>query len=104
MPCSSLESKCEDCGRPFLPAPPLCPGCRAKAFKELWEGNLRDWTKDPETGESSEQYLQLVDIIDDIIQKSAKDLIFGKSKNVARLILSRLARDHGLAPANWKVG
>jgi len=93
---------CTECGKPCHPPPDLCPGCRARAFKELWEDNLQDWTKDPETGEDSEQYLKLAGIIDEIIRTSAKDLIFGKSEKVARLILSKLAHEHGLAPIDWR--
>lgn len=60
----------------------------------------RDWTVDPDTNRcnSSEQYRYLVDQIEQTILNSANDIVRGRTKTVAGLILATLAHTHGLAP------
>ena len=60
---------------------------------------MSDWTES-ENGacNNSDIYLKLVDEVDRLIRNSAFDLIRGKSRCVARLIVSQLAHIHKLSP------
>lgn len=60
---------------------------------------MSDWTAD-EAGvsNSSAAYREIADAVADLIWASAHDLIRGNTETVARLIVAKLAHEHGLAP------
>lgn len=65
--------------------------------RALWA----DWTVDPRTGRSnsSPEFERLCFEVERLIRASAFDLIGGRADQVARLIMARLAHEHGLRPA-----
>jgi hypothetical protein len=58
----------------------------------------KDWTVKDGRANSSDKFVELMEVIEDIIISSARDLIGGKRHKVARLILAVLAHKHGMAP------
>lgn len=58
-----------------------------------------DWTADERgVSNSSTAYREVADAVADLIWSSAHDLIRGNTRAVARLIVAKLAHEHGLAP------
>ena len=58
-----------------------------------------DWTTNSEgRANSSDKFLELKKVIEEIIRHSAFDLIAGRTDRVAGLILAQLAHNHSLAP------
>lgn len=59
-----------------------------------------DWTICTKTGRanSSERFEEISRAIESIIRGDATTLIAGRAGQTARLILARLAHEHGLAP------
>jgi len=60
----------------------------------------QNWTVDTETGcsNSSQRFNRVVARIDDIIVNSDHDLVTGRTKTVAQLIMAQLAHVEGLMP------
>ena len=59
-----------------------------------------NWTVDPVTGRhnSSEEFLNLCNVVEGIIRGSAFDLIAGRAGTVAGLIMANLAHAHNMGP------
>lgn len=59
-----------------------------------------DWTVDPGThrSNSSPEFQQLASEVAGVIKAEACSLLDGRVEDVARLIMTRLAHKHGLAP------
>ena len=59
----------------------------------------REWTQGEDgSANSSAKFTWLAHQIADMIQASAYDLLKGHTLRVARVILAKLAHEHGLAP------
>lgn len=59
---------------------------------------LNDWTVKDGRMNSSDRFEELIERVDEIIRSSGHDLIHGRSRVVAGLIMAQLAHEHGLAP------
>lgn len=62
-----------------------------------WE---EDWTVDPQTGQanSSPQFLQIVEVVENLIRDEEPSLIRGDVESVARLIVAYLVHRYELRP------
>ena len=58
-----------------------------------------DWTKKNGRSNSSDNYLELVDVVDELIKDSAHALIRGESHFVAGLIMAQLVHKYHLIPS-----
>jgi hypothetical protein len=59
---------------------------------------MKDWTEKNGMSNSSDAFVKMVDVVDDLIMSSSRDLIGGRSQVVARLIVAQLAHNHGFRP------
>lgn len=76
-------------------------GQRQTVYVEGSRRQMRqDWTKDPMTqrSNSSPKFLELVDRVARIIRGDAAALLNGRAEETARLILAKIAHEHGLRP------
>lgn len=61
-------------------------------------GDWDDWTQYKGRANSSQEFEDLVTVVDILIRNNGWDLINGRSISVARLIMAQLAHVHHLRP------
>lgn len=92
LPRSRLNGECLTCGET------CAQGEGDYEFVAYPLPEPKDWTSAGGRANNSRRFEQLVGFVDDIIRTSGHDLINGRSKSVARLILAQLAHCQNLGP------
>lgn len=73
---------------------------RAGEFIVIRNYHMEDWTAKNGVSNSSEEYIKIVKIVDNIIRGSGYSLIRGDTNGVARTIVSQLAHTYKFGPYN----